>query len=107
MKVSDMLKGVNTYPVTSTAVQAIALRRGLDLDAECTAEICQSRAGRLAVADVLMWISKAPDGVSDSGQSVNLSESTRKRLAAEARAEYAALGEADGGVVYGYKGSRL
>lgn len=102
------LKGVNTYPVSLQTLRSFALLRGLDLDAEATKEQLESEAFNLCKADVLMWVSVAPDSVSESGRSVSLSEDLRKRLQAQAKAIYDKYETAEQvQPTYGYKGSRL
>lgn len=102
------LKGVNTYPVSLQTLQSFALLRGLDLDAEATKEQLESEAFNLCKADVLMWVSVAPDSVSESGRSVSLSEDLRRRLQAQAKAIYDKYETAEQvQPTYGYKGSRL
>ena len=62
------LQAINAYPVPQSFFEATAASRGLDLKAEITQEALNSKAYRLARADVLMWLSEAPN-VSQGGQS--------------------------------------
>lgn len=60
-----------------------------------------------AVADVLMWLSNAPD-VSQGGQSYSMTDDQRKQLRMRAMAIYQETGDdTRKQTIYGYKGSRL
>lgn len=105
--VLDALRGINAYPVPLRAITARAERRGLCLDTEATQDVLGSREYRLAEADMLVWLSCAPN-VSQGGQSYSFSEYERKQYRNAAFAVYDELGEPfQSGVTYGYKGSRL
>lgn len=106
--VAESLRGINAYPVPGRTLATVMTRRGLDGEAEATADVLVSDAYMLAYADVLMWLSKAPN-VSQGGQSYSFSEDERKAFRLEAGAIYADL-EPDGDLTrikYGYKGDRL
>ena len=66
--VLEALKGINAYPVPLRTIQRIAEKRGIVLQDEATQEMQQSRGYNLAVADLLQWLSEAPN-VSQGGQS--------------------------------------
>lgn len=109
LTVIDALFGVTGYPIPMRTVKTISLRRGLDLGAAPTKDLVTSREFRLCEADLLMWLSRAPN-VSQGGQSYNFNEDQRKDFRNRAKAIYDDLGEADGsatGIQYGYKGSRI
>lgn len=108
--VLDLLKSANAYPVPPRTLIEVSLRRGLPMEDEATTEIAQSAAYNLAKADILMWLSRAPN-ISQGGQSYSFSEDERTQLRKEAAALYKEYGE-DGEeekhvTVYGYKGSSL
>lgn len=107
--VIEALRGVNAYPVPPRTLAAVARRRGLELDAEATREVLAGRAFNLARADLLMWLSAAPD-VSQGGQSYSFTDEQRKQFRSHAKALYKDFDD-DGGSankpIYGYKGSRL
>ncbi len=106
--VAESLRGVNAYPVPGRTIATVMTRRGLDGEAEATAGVLTSEAYMLAYADVLIWLSKAPN-VSQGGQSYSFSEDERKAFRREAGAIYADL-EPEGLMTkarFGYKGDRL
>ena len=106
----DALIGVTGYPVPRRSVEAIALRRGLDLLAGPTQETMVSAEFRLCEADMLMWLYRAPN-VSQGGQSYNFTEEQRRDFRRRALAIYDSLGDtgdaAGASIQYGYKGDRL
>lgn len=106
--VTESLQGINAYPITMRTLDTIMAKRELDGDAEATKEIIEGSAFTLARADVLIWLSRAPN-VSQGGQSYSFSEDERKQFRLEAGAIYADL-EPDGDLTrikYGYRGDRL
>lgn len=106
--VLESLKGVNAYPVPLRTLVEVAEARGLSLTAEATKEVLDSEAYNLAVADLLLWLSIAPN-ISQGGQSYSFSEEQRTQLRNRANALFAKYGD-DGAAskpIYGYKGSRL
>lgn len=101
------LRAINAYPVPQSLFEMSAASRGLDLTAEITQEALKSRAYRLAYADVLMWLSNAPN-VSQGGQSYTFDDDQRRDFRNEALAIYDELGEDNAPKpIYGYKGHRL
>lgn len=107
--VLEALKGLNAYPIPLRTLGETAERRGLDLCAEATKAVLAGKDYNLAAADLLMWLSFAPD-VSQGGQSFSFTDEQRRRLRNRARGLYRDFGaEAESGAktVYGYKGSRL
>lgn len=108
--VIEALRGVNAYPVPPRTLAAVARRRGVELDAEATREVLAGRAFNLARADLLMWLSAAPD-VSQGGQSYSFTDEQRRQFRVRAAGLYRDFGaEGEAGAPksrYGYKGSRL
>lgn len=104
----DALKGINAYPVPPHTLNSIAAARGLTLDDVATRETLNSKDFKLATADVLMWLSKAPN-ISQGGQSYSFSEEQRKDLRNEANALYTECDEDKTAILpkFGYKGTRL
>ena len=101
------LRAINAYPVPQSFFETSAASRGLDLNAKITQEALKSREYRLAYADVIMWLSKAPN-VSQGGQSYTFDDDQRRDFRNEALAIYDELGEDNAPkTIYGYKGSRL
>lgn len=108
--VLEALKGVNAYPVPLRTLTAIADKRGMSLAADATQEMQKSKEYNLAVADLLMWLSIAPD-VSQGGQNYSFTDEQRKEFRNRANSLYDDLGASDEAgtpkPIYGYKGSRL
>ena len=104
----ECLKGINAYPVPLRTVAEAAERRGLTLSAEASAEGLLGREYRLVRADLLLWLSLAPN-ISQGGQSFSLSEDQRKALRREAQATYDELDpeQTAATATFGYKGDRL
>ena len=105
----DSLKGVNAYPVPLRTLDEVATRRGVTLTDETTKEKLQSREYNLAKADLMLWVSFAPN-VSQGGQSYSFSEEQRKQLKKAAYALYDEFEEDEADkpkATFGYKGSRL
>lgn len=105
--IAEALRGVNAYPVPPRTLVAITTKRGLDPAEELTSVILRSAPYKLCKADLLMWLSLAPD-VTQGGQSYSFSDEQRNRLRAMAQQIYDEL-EEDGlpKTLYGYKGKRL
>lgn len=105
--VIEALKGINAYPIPLRSIVDVAEYRGLDLNGEATQEVMQTEAFKLSQADILLWLSLAPD-VSQGGQSYSFTDEQRVRLRNRANAlynEYDMSGKQK--PIYGYKGSRL
>lgn len=105
----EALLGISGYPIPARTIEAIALRRGVDLEMSAERDTINGYEFRGAEADLLMWLSRAPS-ISQGGQSYSLSEEQRKDFRRRAQALYAELGESGAnasGVSYGYKGENL
>ncbi|MBR5282855.1 MAG: hypothetical protein IKU22_08780 [Alistipes sp.] len=105
----EALKGVNAYPVPLRTLVENAERRGLDLSAEATKELLNGADYNLVVADLLLWLSFAPD-ISQGGQSFSFSDEQRVQLRNRANALYKEFDATEAGTpkpIYGYKGNRL
>lgn len=104
----DALKGINAYPVPPHTLNSIAAVRGLTLTDAATGEALKGKDFKLAKADVLMWLSKAPN-ISQGGQSYSFSEEQRKDLRNEAKWLYDECDEDTTAILpkFGYKGTRL
>lgn len=106
---AEILRSETMYPVPAAVLQGIAARRGIVLDAEATMETLSSRAFLLARADLLTWLSHAPD-VSQGGQSYSFTADQLKLFAQLAESLYDDGGEGESALnttIYGYKGHRL
>ena len=104
----EALKSINAYPIPLRTLMETAERRELSVTAEATQEVLQSKAYRLVKADLLLWLSIAPD-ISQGGQSFSFTDEQRKDFKRQAQGIYDALEPSQnaGCVTYGYKGSRL
>lgn len=105
--VLEALKGINAYPIPLHSIEEAAEYRGLVLSDEATQEKMQSAAYKLAQADLLLWLSLAPD-VSQGGQTYSFTDEQRVQFRNRANALYR---ECDNSgqtkSIYGYKGSKL
>lgn len=108
-KVIENLKGINAYPIPLRTLVETADKWGLGLDTEATAEVLKGKAYNLAKADLLLWLSFAPD-VSQGGQSFSFTDEQRTQFRNHAKALYKEFDDDSGSAnkpIYGYKGSRL
>ena len=106
--VLETLKAVNAYPVPLRTFIETAEQRCLTLNEEATREVLTGRGYRLAYADLLLWLSYAPD-IAQGGQSYSFTDEQRADLRSRARAIYGEL-EEESDIPksnYGYKGSKL
>ena len=107
MTTLEALKGINSYPIPQRTLEEVAARREVVLTAEATVEILRGRAYNLAYADLLLWLSYAPQ-ITQGGQSYNFTDEQRlqfRNRASELFEEYE--DESARKPRYGYKGSRL
>ena len=101
------LRAVNAYPVPQSFIETAAASRGLDLTAEITQDSIKSKQYRLTYADLLMWLSQAPN-VSQGGQSYSFDNEQRLNFSNTAIAIYGEYAEEDAPkTTYGYKGSKI
>lgn len=101
------LKGINAYPIPLYTLQDIADSRGLNLESDASMEVRALPGFRLAKADLLMWLSKAPN-VTQAGISYSFTDNDRANFRKQATAIYKDCGEAvPGAASYGYQGERL
>lgn len=104
----ESLKGINAYPMPLRTIVEAAERRQIDLQAEAAQDGLLGKNYHLAKADLLLWLSLAPN-VTQGGQSYSFSDEQRKQLRAEANAIYRELEPQAGAATatFGYKGDRL
>lgn len=104
----ESLKSVNAYPVPLRTLVEIAERRGLSLTAEATQGDLCGKAYSLATADLLLWLSLAPN-ITQGGQSYSFTDEQRQQFRNRANALFNEFGEETSSVqpTFGYKGSRL
>ncbi len=106
--VLESLKGINAYPIPQRTIVNTAEYRGLNLDDDATQEVMRAGNYNLAQADLLMWLSQAPD-VSQGGQDYSFTDEQRVQFRNRANALYDQYEEetVKHKPTYGYKGSRL
>ena len=101
---------MSAYPIPLRTLTTVADKRGLQLIAEATQEVLRGKAFNLAVADLLMWLSDAPD-VSQGGQDYSFTDEQRKQFRKRANGLYGDYGAQDETgtpkPIYGYKGNRI
>ena len=109
MTTLEALKSVNSYPIPLRTLEEVAQRRKIAIDDDCTITVIQSNGYNLAYADLLMWLSYAPQ-ITQGGQSYSFTDEQRlqfRKRASELYAEYADEETDAPKARYGYKGSRL
>lgn len=107
MTILEALRSINAYPVPQRTLEEISARRGLVTTEEATVTILTAVSFSLAKADVLVWLSYAPN-VTQGGQSYSFTDEQRERFRQEAAALLDEFGEGEAlRTRYGYKGSRL
>ena len=104
----EHLKGVSRYPIPMRTIAEVGERRGIELTAEAAQEDLPGKGYRLAKADLLLWLSLAPN-ISQGGQSYSFSDEQRRQMRNEANATYQELepARATTAATFGYKGTRL
>lgn len=109
--VCELLRSVTNFPISANTLEALALKRGLDLNDSADAEIVKSRAYLLTEADIYRWLYLVAN-MSQGGQSYNFTAEDKEHFRLEANKTYRLFGEDDmilkeTSAKYGYKGSRL
>jgi hypothetical protein len=106
----ESLKGISSYPIPLRTIVETAGRRGLSLDDDTTQEVLNGKTYNLTLADLLLWLSFAPN-VSQGGQSYSFTDEQRLQFRNRANSLYQDFGASDdvglSKPIYGYKGSRL
>lgn len=109
-KVLDVLNSETMYPTPSVTLEGIAARRGITLSETATEEILTSARFNLAKADLLIWLSLAPN-VTQGGQSYSFTDEQRLQFRNRANSLYDEFRTGDDSAaqkpIYGYKGSRI
>lgn len=109
--IRESLQSVTNFPIPAATIEALATKRGLDVQKAVDATVLGSRAYRLAEADIYRWLYLVAN-MSQGGQSYNFTADDKAHFKAEANRLYRQLGEEDKMLTgtssrYGYKGSRL
>ena len=108
MKLSELLKSINTYPIPNNVILEAALKNGLDADTEVTKEVVDSGSYRLAQADVYTFLAGAPN-VTQNGISFSFSDEQRSYFLKTANAirDNEGVTSPASGQGYGYMGEDL
>lgn len=105
--IRDALKSISSYPIPFKTLQEVAERRGMQLDDEATTEVLQGNLFNLVIADLLLWLSFAPQ-VTQGGQSYSFTDEQRLQMRNRANDLFAMYdNDCKQKTQYGYKGSRL
>ena len=106
--VLETLKSVSAYPVPLRTLVETAEKRGVVLTDTATQEAMIGKAYKLAKADLLLWLSLAPN-MGQGGQSYSFTDEQRQQFRNQAKALYDECGEVSAATkpLYGYKGSRI
>lgn len=72
----EALKSINAYPIPLSVFTTAAEKVGLNLEDDATSEVINSDSFKLAQAEILTWLSSAPN-VSQGGQSYDFSDSDK------------------------------
>jgi hypothetical protein len=107
--VLESLKSISSYPIPQRTIEEISVKRNLTLNDTVSQNILKSTNYMLAKADLLMWLSLAPN-VSQGGQNYSFTDQQRLLFRQRANAIYDMYEDEEMEVLkpaYGYKGSRL
>ena len=106
MTILEALKGINSYPIPQRTLEEVSERRRLPLGNQATVEIMRDAKYNLAYADLLMWLSFAPQ-ITQGGQSYSFTDEQRLQFRNRANELYEEYEEEAPKARFGYKGSRL
>lgn len=107
MTILESLTSICGYPISPRYVESVAIKRGLDIHAELSAETMTESAYQLANADIMAYLVTAPT-ISQGGQSYSLADDQRRLFLSRSEAIYKEFDNKDKSkTIYGYKGSRL
>lgn len=108
MTIAEALQGVTMYPIPQATLESIALARGIAIDATATQAILKSRSFNLSKADVLLWLSYAPN-ISQGGQNYSFTDEQRLqyRRGGQRLLNTWEVEESTATTTFGYKGTRL
>lgn len=105
--IAEALRGVSAYPIPARTLAVVAAKRDLDVHEEVSPSILGKAAYHLCVADLLMWLSEAPD-ISQGGQTYSFTDEQRADMRRRAGKLYDDYDEsASPCTTYGYKGTNL
>lgn len=107
--ISEALKGLTAYPIPSSTLETAAAKWGCSLTEEATQDAQRSKAYNLVKADLLMWLSLAPN-IAQGGQNYSFTDEQRQQFRKQAQGLYAVFADNDPAAQktsFGYKGDRL
>jgi len=108
MKILESLQSLSVYPIPTVALQDIAERVGLDINADLTSDIRDGKSIKRSKAYVYLFLSEAPD-IRQVDISYSFTDEDRKRFKTKAQSILEEIGDDSGenGVAYGYMGADL
>lgn len=106
LTIQQSLKSGSSYPTPQRVLDRIAAARGLDLSAVCEKDTYLTKEYQLAEADLLIWLSNAPN-VSEGGVTFSFSADDKRSMKQTANSVYTLFDVAPKGTIFGYKGDSL
>lgn len=107
-KISELLRSVNSYPIPANVIMEAGIKYELDIEADATPEIINSKEYKLAKADLYKYLAGAPN-ISQNGISFSFTEDQRSiflNISSSIRNEVGVEDE-ESGQGYGYMGEDL
>ncbi len=108
MTIAESLQGITMYPIPQATLESIAVARGIAIDQTVTQTILKSGNYNLAKADVLIWLSFAPN-ISQGGQNYSFTDEQRLQYRQEGKRLLNTWEQEESTTkaIFGYKGSKL
>lgn len=108
MKIHELLKSINTYPIPANVITEAGIKYGLDIESEVTPDLISGKEYNLAKADIYAYLAGAPN-VTQNGVSFSFTEDQRTyflNVATSIRSEQG-VQDPTTGQGYGYVGEDL
>lgn len=108
MKIHELLKSINTYPIPANVITEAGIKYGLYPESEATPDLIASKEYNLAKADIYAYLAGAPN-VTQNGVSFSFTEDQRTyflNVATSIRSEQG-VQDPTTGQGYGYVGEDL
>lgn len=105
MKISELLKSINPYPIPANVIMKAGIKHGLDIETEAGPETINSKEYKLAEADIYTYLAGAPN-ISQNGITFSFTEDERTHflnIASSIRKEEG-VQDPSTGQGYGYMG---
>lgn len=109
MTVQEALTSLSTYPIPDSTIEMIAGSREQELTATLNDTVRASQAYRLCVADVMKWLSGAPN-INEGGIQVSLLVNVRDDLRKKSNAIYKEYNDSEyysGDQLFTYEGTEV